>query len=81
MVGGPIVRILFCLAVVTAAVLAIIFICQKNQRAYSDSLEDMVLAAGDRMPHLEAEGWLNSAPALPGTGGAKVLVLDLWAHW
>jgi len=75
------VRILFCLAGVTAAVLAIIFICQKNQRAYSDSLEDMVLAAGARMPNLEAEGWLNGAPTPLGTGGAKVLVLDLWAHW
>ena len=45
------------------------------------SYPDGPLAAGERMPPLEARGWRNGEPPVPGADGAKVIVLDLWAHW
>jgi hypothetical protein len=39
------------------------------------------LAVGDRAPDFEADGWLNGPPPIPGHGGARLVVVDIWAHW
>jgi hypothetical protein len=39
------------------------------------------LEAGDRAPPLEARGWLNGEPPVPGAPGSGVILLDLWASW
>jgi hypothetical protein len=78
------VLLLVCLTGAAAGTLAFDFIWQKDQRpkgATPVPREDTVLAKGDRMPELKAQGWLNGPPARPGEEGANVLVLDFWAHW
>jgi hypothetical protein len=39
------------------------------------------LAVGEKVPLLEAAGWLNGPPPRPGTQGPRLIVLDVWAHW
>src|SRR5262249_9483922 len=39
------------------------------------------LAAGDALPPLEVEGWLNGPPPALGPGGPRVTVVDIWAFW
>ena len=78
------VLILVCLTSAGAGAVAIDLIWQRSQkpnREISVPLEDTVLAKGDKMPRLEAQGWLNGHPRQIGKGGAKVLVIDFWAHW
>jgi hypothetical protein len=78
------VLILVCLTCAGAGALAIDFVWQRNQKPKGEisvPLEDNVLAKGDKMPQLEAQGWLNGPPRPLGKGGARVLVIDFWAHW
>jgi thiol-disulfide isomerase/thioredoxin len=39
------------------------------------------LKAGDTLPALDAEGWLNGTPPAPSAPGVRLLVVDVWAHW
>jgi thiol-disulfide isomerase/thioredoxin len=39
------------------------------------------LKAGDKLPPLVVEGWLNGMPPTLGTTGMRILVVDLWANW
>ena len=39
------------------------------------------LVAGDELPPLEAAGWLNGPPPVPGKPGPRLILVDLWAHW
>jgi hypothetical protein len=39
-----------------------------------------VLAAGEPLPALQAAGWLNGTPPVPGKG-PHAMVVDLWAPW
>ena len=64
--------------------MAIELFCQKDRRPKGGSSvapEAVVLASGNRMPKIEAKGWLNGPPVPLAKGGARVLVVDFWAHW
>lgn len=39
------------------------------------------LAAGQLLPALEAEGWLNGPPPMLGGNGPRVLLVDVFALW
>lgn len=39
------------------------------------------LAVGAAAPDFAAAGWLNGAPPARGDGGARLVVVDVWAHW
>jgi hypothetical protein len=39
------------------------------------------LAAGEKLPPLEAAGWLNGSPPQPGAPGVRLIVLDVWTQW
>jgi thiol-disulfide isomerase/thioredoxin len=39
------------------------------------------LKAGDKLPALAAEGWVNGTPPSPSAPGVRLLVVDVWAHW
>src|SRR5580693_9229518 len=39
------------------------------------------LAAGEPLPAIRAEGWLNGTRPTPESLKGKVLVVDAWAHW
>ncbi len=39
------------------------------------------LAAGEPLPAIRAEGWLNGSRPTPESLKGKVLVVDAWAHW
>lgn len=39
------------------------------------------LAPGDWLPELHANGWLHGELPRLGGDGARLLVLDVWAHW
>jgi len=39
------------------------------------------LRAGDELPALAAEGWLNGAPPAPSAPGVRLMVVDVWAQW
>jgi hypothetical protein len=39
------------------------------------------LAAGQLLPALEAEGWVNGPPPTLGGSGPRVLVVDVFALW
>ena len=39
------------------------------------------LKAGDKLPALAAEGWLNGTPPSASEPGVRLLVVDVWAHW
>jgi hypothetical protein len=39
------------------------------------------LAPGSEAPPLKAAGWLNGPPPRPASGGPRLIVLDIWAHW
>ncbi len=39
------------------------------------------LAAGNTLPAIRAEGWLNGSRPTPESLKGKVLVVDAWAHW
>jgi hypothetical protein len=46
----------------------------------SSSFPKGPLVAGTKAPSLEARGWLNGPPPIPGKG-PRAIVVDLWAHW
>src|SRR6516162_9638388 len=39
------------------------------------------LKAGDKLPALAAEGWVNGTPPSPSAPGVRLLVVDVWAPW
>jgi thiol-disulfide isomerase/thioredoxin len=39
------------------------------------------LKAGDKLPALAAEGWVNGTPPSPSAPGVRLLVVDVWALW
>ncbi|HUR54801.1 MAG TPA: TlpA disulfide reductase family protein [Gemmataceae bacterium] len=39
------------------------------------------LVVGDKLPPLQVAGWLNGPPPAPGSGGVKLLLVDVWAQW
>jgi hypothetical protein len=39
------------------------------------------LGVGMKAPPLQAAGWLNAPPASADAAAAKLIVVDLWAHW
>lgn len=39
------------------------------------------LGPGNRMPRIQAEGWLNGPGPTEASLKGKVLVVDAWAHW
>jgi thiol-disulfide isomerase/thioredoxin len=43
--------------------------------------ETPALKAGDKVPALAAEGWLNGTPPSPSDPGVRLMVIDIWAHW
>ncbi len=44
-------------------------------------VDDSLLAAGERVPPLEAEGWLNGRPPAAGPNAPRLLLVDVWGKW
>ena len=39
------------------------------------------LAAGTKLPRIEAQGWLNGPPPLLNDKPPRVLVVEIWGEW
>jgi thiol-disulfide isomerase/thioredoxin len=50
-------------------------------RPRTSGIASSPLVIGDRMPKLEAEGWLNGDPPAPDAPGVRLVVVDAWGIW
>ncbi len=67
----------FLLVVIAAALVSMTFSMFLHQQVEPRG----GLAAGNTLPVIRAEGWLNGSRPTPESLKGKVLVVDAWAHW